>query len=99
MLDAQQVYYLKLGRGGRWEADSIAHGRARIGWSQVPLQRILDGEWDSIRTDLKAGAKTGGAGMMDANALKIFCTSTQEDVWITFHDSCLWWGRLGRGSV
>ena len=99
MLEARHVYYLKLGRGGRWAADSIAHGRARIGWARVPLQKILDGAWDEIREDLNATSKTAGAGTMDANALEIFSTSTQEDVWITFHDSRLWWGRLGQGIV
>src|SRR5439155_7199888 len=48
MLKAVQVYYLKLGRGGEWADDSIAHGRARIGWRSTPLAQIHAGQWSAI---------------------------------------------------
>jgi len=36
---------------------------------------------------------------MDANALERFCRSTDADVWVSFHNSKLWWGRLQNGPV
>jgi hypothetical protein len=99
MLKAEQVYYLKLGRGGEWADDSMAHGRARIGWKSTPLAQINAGEWSAIKKALQATSKTMGAGTMDANALERCCRSTDADVWVTFHDSKLWWGRLKNGPI
>lgn len=98
-ISAADAYYLKLGRGGAWAADSIASGRARIGWRDIPLDAIRSGDWAGIRSTLQARAATPGAGTMDANALENFCRSTEADVWITFHASRLWWGRLKNGPV
>jgi hypothetical protein len=99
MLKAEEVYYLKLGRGGEWAEDGIAHGRARIGWKSTPLSQINAGEWPAIKKTLQARSKTPVVGTMDANALERFCRSTDADVWVTFHDSKLWWGRLKNGPV
>ena len=87
MLKASHAYYLKLGRGGKWAEDSIAHGRARIGWRGTPLAQINGGEWAAIKKNLQDDAKTVGAGTMDANALELFCASGEDDVWVTFHGS------------
>lgn len=94
MLTAESAYYIKLGRGGEWADDCIAHGRARVGWKSTPLAQINGGEWATIKKALQTRSKTVGAGTMDANALERFCTSTEDDVWVTFHKFRLWWGRL-----
>lgn len=99
MLNVKHAYYLKLGFGGKWAADSIAHGKARIGWKNTPLAQIDAGEWAAIRKSLQTTAKSTGAGTADANALERFCTSTEADVWVTFHESKLWWARLKNGPV
>ena len=99
MLQAADAYYLKLGQSGKWAVDSITHGRARIGWKSIPLAQINAGKWAVIKTAVQAGAKTPGAGTMDFHALEHFCRSTEDDLWITFHESKLWWGRLKNGPV
>lgn len=66
-ISAASAYFLKLGCGGDWAADSIVPGRARIGWIEVPLNVIRRGKWDAIRSTLQALADTSGAGTMDAN--------------------------------
>jgi hypothetical protein len=99
MLKAERAYYIKLGRGGEWADDAIARGTARIGWRTTPLAQIHRGEWATIKKAIQAESKTVGAGTMDANALERFCRSTQDDIWVTFHDSKLWWGRLKTGPV
>ena len=99
MLQAEHAYYIKLGRGGGWAADSIKRGWARIGWKGLPLGQIQAGDWPSIRKTLRTESKTAGAGTMDSNALERFCCSMEGDIWITFHDSKLWWGRLKTGPL
>jgi hypothetical protein len=99
MLKAEDAYYLKLGRGGEWAKDRIEHGRARIGWRSTPLAQINAGEWPAIKQALQITSKTRGAGTADANALEHFCRSTEADVWVTFHNSRLFWGRLRNGPV
>jgi hypothetical protein len=99
MMKATDAYYLKLGRGGKWAKHSIEHGRARIGWKDIPLTQIHAGGWAAIKSVVQAAAKTPGAGTMDFHALERFCLSTEDDLWITFHDSKLWWGRLKNGTV
>jgi hypothetical protein len=38
-LDFQKAFYIKLGRGGKWEPDSIKRNRLRIGWKDVESLR------------------------------------------------------------
>lgn len=83
MLSARDVFYLKLGRGGTWADDSLANARARIGWKETPLGEIHAGAWTAIRTRILSQAKTLSSGTADANALELFCRSTEEDLWIT----------------
>jgi len=94
MLKADHAYYLKLGRGGEWAKDAIDHDCARVGWKSTPLDQIVNGKWGAIKKALAKEAKTKGAGTTDANALQLFCKSTPDDIWITFHESKLWWARL-----
>lgn len=100
MIEAKQAYYIKLGQTSwGWEADSIASSKARIGWGQIPLEQIHAGEWGAIKTKIQSTAKNKASGSTDAHALEHFCVSTADDVWITFHKSCLWWGRLSDQPV
>jgi hypothetical protein len=99
MLKAANTYYIKLGTGGEWEKDSIDHGKARIGWRRVPLAQITAGEWAAVESAARADSKTVGAGTMDFHALERFCRSSADDVWITFYNARLWWGRLKDGPV
>jgi hypothetical protein len=99
MLSAMHAYYLKLGEGGKWAQDAIKTGKARISWTTLPLSQINAGRWSVIRKALQVEAGSVGAGTRDTNALATFCQSLEDDVWITFHASRLWWGRLKKGPV
>jgi hypothetical protein len=93
----KNAYYIKLGASGKWEADSIQTGRARIGWSNIPLDWILAERWTEI--EQKSKERMGkGTATRDFRALKAFSTSGDADAWITFYESKLWWGRL-KGQV
>lgn len=90
-LEFQRAFYIKLGRGGKWEPESIKRGLPRIGWKNVPLKLITGERWPAIR---RLSPQTA-----DFNALRRVCESSPEDVWITFHKSQLWWGRLAPSRV
>jgi hypothetical protein len=87
-LDFRNAFYIKLGRKGKWEPDSIKRGRLRIGWGRIPLKLIIQERWPEIRRRVN-----------DSNALRRICESSSEDIWITFYDHQLWWGRLARSQV
>jgi hypothetical protein len=95
-LRATRAFYIKLGRGGIWEADSISRGILRLGWGEVPLRLIQRGDWASITRLIRKyhRGKPAGIASADLNALRNICLATPNDVWLTFHDSRLWWGRV-----
>lgn len=95
----QNAYYVKLGAGGRWADESIERGILRFGWSRVPLAEILAGDWDRIRARIAEEHTHKPTITADTERLRDIVTSGPEDVWITFHDSRLYWGRLGRGRA
>jgi len=92
------AYYVKLGRGGKWEESSIREGKVRIGWLQVPVDEINTKKWSAVERRIRQGTSPKGA-TADLNALRKFCESTSSDLWITFHVSRLWWCRLVDGPV
>lgn len=95
-IDFENAYYIKLGAGGQWEADSLQNGRARVGWGEVELELIAKRDWETIeqRIRQKLSDKPQYVVSADLNALRRFCESEWDDVWITFYQRKLWWCRL-----
>jgi hypothetical protein len=87
-MNFRNAFYIKLGRHGKWEEDSIKGHRLRIGWGEIPLKLILQEQWSEIRKRVN-----------DWRALQRICESTPEDIWITFHKNQLWWCRLSNAQV
>lgn len=90
------AFYIKLGRAGAWEADSIETGKLRLGWLGQTVGDINAGHWELIEQQLRTEHedKPPGVATTDLNALRNIAESGPEDVWITFHKAKLWWGRL-----
>jgi hypothetical protein len=95
----RHAYYVKLGAGGEWADDCIARGILRFGWRIVPLSDIQAGDWDRIRERIAGEHSHKPTVTADRNRLHDIVSAGSDDIWITFHDSRLWWGRLGRGGV
>ena len=95
----RNAYYIKLGKGGEWEADSIRSGILRLGWSANSLTDVNDRAWAAIEEQIRASQPHKGTATRDVTALRDIVASTSDDVWITFHASRLWWCRLGEGPV
>lgn len=71
----------------------------RFGWEAVPLALIHAGDWTAIRRVLGGEHTRKGTVSADTARLRDLATSGPEDVWITFHDSHLYWGRLADSPV
>jgi hypothetical protein len=96
MLAFANAFYIKLGRKGAWEADSVLTGKLRLGWRRQSVNDINAGRWDEIEKQLREEHrdKPTGVATTDLKALKTIATSSSDDVWITYHQSKLWWTRL-----
>lgn len=95
----RKAYYVKLGEGGRWADDSIERGILRFGWSVVPLAEIHEGDWGRVRERIAGEHSNKATITADTERLRDIVTSVPADVWITFHRSRLWWGRLARSRA
>lgn len=95
-----KAYYIKLGRGGCWEEDSISRSLLRIGWSKQTLEDINTGRWAEIEQQLRVEqAGKPQVATTDLNRLRDIAQSTPDDIWITFHGAKLWWARLADCGV
>lgn len=95
----EHAFYVKLGARGVWAADSIGHGLLRFGWDGVPLDEIHRGDWAAVRARIATWHKHKPTITADTERLKDLATSTPDDVWVTFHESRLWWCRLAEGRI
>lgn len=89
----ERAYYIKLGRGDEWAKESLQTGKVRVGWKNIPLQLIRERQWESVRKLINE-EMSGGAATHDFASLKAIVESGPLDVWVTFHDSKLWWCRV-----
>lgn len=101
-IEFKSAFYLKLGEKGMYEVDLKEGDRARIGWKNIELKDIINKNWQSIKAviekDFKDRNKKSGA-TNDYKALKTFCDATQDDVFITFANSKLYWCTLKNDVV
>lgn len=99
-MDIRRAHYIKLGRGGEWEADAIATGKLRLGWRHQHIDDINHGRWDVIEQQLRReSAGKPGVATTDLNRLQDIANAGPEDVWVTFHQSKMWWTRLLPGPI
>lgn len=94
-----QAFFIKLGKEGVWEKSSIEESKIRIGWKGQNVKDINHKKWDKIRKEINSEMATKGAATKDFNALRNICESNQNDIWITFYASKLWWTRVGEETI
>ncbi len=98
-VDFKNAYYIKLGRGGKWEESSIQENKVRIGWKGWSVGEINLRNWDKLKQKYRKTYKSNSSATADINALKTIVESTSDDIWITFHTSYLWWCRAGKPGI
>ncbi len=99
VIKLRKAFYIKLGRAGSWEAESIDRRIMRIGWENNPLADVNAQNWEAIGEQIRRHQPHRAKATRDVNALRDIVVSTEEDIWITFHSSRLWWCRLAEGPV
>lgn len=98
-IQCKNAYFVKLGKEGIWETSSIKESKIRIGWKSQDIQDINLKKWEVIRQQLTTEILDKGTVTKDLNALRNICDSCQDDLWITFHASKLWWTRVGEETI
>lgn len=86
-----EVRYIKLGRGGAWEAASLDGGRLDWGIPENPFDLAAAQDWAGARQFyIDHGARPATATGA-ARELRDFHTLDRSDLWITFARGHLWW--------
>lgn len=96
----ERAFYIKLGEGGEWAEEAISTAKLRFGWQVVSLTDIRAKNWDRIRRSIE-DQHPGRKGVIttDTERLRDLVTTGPDDLWITFHGSRLFWGRVAAGEV
>ena len=98
-LEATSTHYIKLGRGGEWEAESIGNGILRFGYRELSHDLCVAGDWDGAREAWHAHRNGNDAVLTsDMNQARTFYTAPETSVFITFHAGRMYWCRP-RGLV
>lgn len=89
------AHYIKLGRGGEYVQDSFQHNRLRFGWRGQSVEDIRANRWTEMAQAIRTAAqgKRRSAGSV-INPLRRIVEAKPDEVWITFHESKLWWARV-----
>lgn len=87
----KEIRYIKLGSGNTWAASCLAAGELQFGYSTIPHDLCLRGDWDAVTALLlKEGRKLAKA--KDAlREIRDFYSLGSDCLWITFADGHLWW--------
>ncbi|GAB3091357.1 restriction endonuclease [Lysobacter terrae] len=94
------VRFIKLGRGGKWEADCLNRGILRFGWCTSEasvIDRCRSGQWDELAQDWSR-SKSRSSATSIANATRTYWEDPGNTLWITFIGEDLCWGFLEPGE-
>lgn len=89
--------FIKLGEGGRWEAECLQTGTLRFGYREVPHPICQYGEWPEVERAVRGFSKDQGAATRHVNQIRQFYETDENVLWITFHSDRLWWCFSRRG--
>jgi len=62
-VSASRAYYIWLGRGGNWEAESLRHGVLRFRYREASHDLCLCSDWKGVGDVMKAIRGDAGAAM------------------------------------
>jgi hypothetical protein len=78
-MNIRKAYYIKLGKGGEWEKDSIALNIMRIGWPNNSLDDINGKNWETIRLQLGEEISHRGTATSAYHSLLDIAESNEGD--------------------
>lgn len=92
-LTATKAYFIKLGRAGIWETESLRDGILRFGYKEADYDRCLRGDWRAEWEFWNDFRENAGAATRDVNQIKIFYEADETCLFITFAGGLLYWCR------
>lgn len=90
---ASHLYYIKLGRGGDWEAESLRDGILRFGYREAPHDLCARGDWKNFWEAMKTIRGDAGAATRDVNQIRAYYEADEQSIFITFVGGLLYWCR------
>jgi len=99
LLDATNIYLVRLGQDGKWTDSSLSQGILRFNWDALTFEEVTSASREAIRARLLPTAKTPSEATNDSGRLETLRTSRSDDLWIAFSDTEMWWTRLVDGPV
>ncbi|GAA0631320.1 hypothetical protein GCM10009424_00610 [Sphingomonas ursincola] len=90
---ASHLYYIKLGRGGDWEAESLRDGVLRFGYREAPHDLCARGDWQGVWEAMKTIRGDAGTATRDVNQIRAYYEADEHSIFITFVGGLLYWCR------
>lgn len=89
------VRYIKLGRNGKWEQESLNKGIIRLGFGSATEERFelcQRKNWNKLRESFVAEGKDQGTATRFTNETRLFFEDNGSTLWLTFIGERMWWG-------
>lgn len=88
------VFFIKLGKGGCWEEESIEEGIIRFGYNETPHKLASEGRWPEVKDSLR-GVWSENEGVLTSHVTQIrrYYEADEKDIFITFHGGGLYWSH------
>lgn len=90
---ASRFYYIKLGRGGDWEVESLQDGVLRFGYREAPHDLCMRGDWQAVWEAMKLVRGDAGTATRDVNQIRAYYEANEHTIFITFVGGLLYWAR------
>ncbi|MFW6126339.1 MAG: hypothetical protein ACOC58_04460 [Chloroflexota bacterium] len=87
-----EAYYIKLGRGGRYEQQCIEVDQTvRLDYRSVPHELCIEADWEAVLEELKPLSGSLGAATRHLNQVRHFYEADETVLWVTFYCGRLYW--------
>lgn len=87
----REIRYIKLGPGNAWAKAALERGELSFGYSNVPHEPCLAGDWEAVVGILRTQGRTRQKARDQMRAVHAFYTLGADCLWITFALGHLWW--------
>jgi len=90
LISPKEVFFIKLGPGGRWNQECIEKGIVKVGFNEIDIRDIVQNKWNKIH-DYYSKESSGPWSSIYTNQIKNFFLADEQTLWITFFNQKLWW--------
>lgn len=91
VISAEEIRYIKLGGGGRWNDVALDRGELHFGYRRSPHERALAGDMEGLKQNLIDLGKGAQSATREAREVLNFYELGPDCLWITFARDHLWW--------